>query len=269
MIDNKYTVIDAHCHIYPERIAAAAINHTDNFYSLNSNHLGTVSDLIEVGDRFSVDRFIVQSLATTPHQVRSINDFISGEVKKHPDRLIGLGTMHPESRDIAGDLEHLIEVGLLGVKLHPDIQDFKCDDYRLLKIYELCEKKNIPILIHAGDSRYDNSNPNRLFPIVKTYEGLTFVAAHLGGWSVWPEAAEKLAGLKNLYVDSSSSLPFMTSKNAKECILAFGTDRVLFGTDYPMWSADDEMKRLLKFGFTEEEYQNIFSKNAIRAFGIK
>ena len=77
--------------------------------------------------------------------------------------------MHPDSTDIVGDIEHLQELGLRGVKLHPDIQGFKLDDYRCLKIYELCEKKGLPVLLHTGDFRYDFSNPNRVKPILETY----------------------------------------------------------------------------------------------------
>ena len=46
-------------------------------------------------------------------------------------------------------MDEIISLGLKGVKLHPDMQQFKIDDYRMLKIYELCEGK-LPILIHTG-----------------------------------------------------------------------------------------------------------------------
>ncbi len=111
MIENKYYCIDAHCHIYPEAIAERAVAGTDNFYSLHSVYKGTVGDLIEKGTAAGVDRFIVQSVATSPKQVKSINEFIAREVSLHPDKLTGLGTMHPESQDIKGDIEHLLELG--------------------------------------------------------------------------------------------------------------------------------------------------------------
>ncbi len=269
MISGKYTLIDAHCHIYPERIAARAVQATDTFYGLTSFGEGTTQHLLSEGDRVGVDRFVVQSVASTPHQVQSINRFIAEEVRKSQGRLIGLGTLHPDTEDLAGDIRHLRELGLCGVKLHPDIQDFKIDDARCLKIYEKCEEEGLPILMHAGDSRYDRSNPNRLLPIIEIYTGLTVVAAHLGGWSMWDEAVEKLAGLPNLYVDTSSSLSFMTRERAKELILRYGTDRVLYGTDYPMWRADRELETLLRMELSDEDYQKIFSDNALRVFGNK
>ena len=159
-----FYVIDAHCHIYPEKIASKAVAGTDNFYGVTSANKGTISDLLERGDKAGVDHFIVQSVATTPKQANSINEFISNSVALYPDRFTGLGTLHPESEDIKGDIERLVELGLKGVKLHPDIQAFKLDDYRCLKIYEECEKRGLIMLLHTGDNRYDYSNPNRLLP---------------------------------------------------------------------------------------------------------
>ena len=265
----KYYIIDAHCHIYSDRIAEIAVAHTDDFYGLHSLYKGTVSDLLSGDGRTDVDKFIVQSLATSPHQVKRINEFIAQAVGEHKDRLIGLGTMHPESKTMEEDLEHLIELGLHGVKLHADIQDFSVDDERCLRIYSLCEKKGVPILMHAGDKRYDRSNPNRILPVVKKFPSLTFVAAHLGGWSVWQEAAKELKGLDNLYVDSSSSSAFLEKDEMKRIIDSYGTDKVLFGTDYPMWQADSEIEYLLSLGYSESEYENIFAKNAIRAYKLK
>ena len=267
MVKNKYTVTDAHCHIYPEKIAARAVAGTDGFYGINSCCKGTVSDLLEVGDAAGVDRFVVQSVATTPHQVERINEFIAEAVAEGGGRFTGLGTLHPDSGDIEGDVRKLMELGLKGVKLHPDIQQFKIDDYRCLKIYEKCEEYGLPILMHTGDHRYDCSNPNRLLPVMEIYTGLTVVGAHLGGWSVWEEAAERLSGLPNLYVDCSSSLYALSSESALKIIRTYGADKVLFGTDYPMWKPEVELERFFAIGLTEEENEKILSLNAEKVFG--
>jgi len=269
MVHGKFRAVDAHCHIYPEKIALHAVAGTDNFYGLNSVYDGRVSTLLEEGEKAGIDRFVVQSVATTPKQVKSINEFIAQEVGRYPGRLTGLGTLHPDSADIAGDVRHLMELGLHGVKLHPDIQRFKIDDYRCLKIYELCEREGLPILMHTGDFRYDYSNPNRLLPVMKIYTGLTVVGAHFGGWSVWKQACEQLAHLPNLYVDCSSSFPFMERKRAKELMTAFGPERVLFGTDYPMWPMADELETLFSMDLSDEEYGAVLYGNAARVFKIE
>ncbi len=264
----KYYCIDAHCHIYPEKIAAVAVGHTDEFYHVKSKHKGTIDDLISSGKSAGVDKFIIHSVATTPKQVRRINEFIAQSVKSDPESFTGLGALHPESEDIKGDLEYLLSLGLHGVKLHPDIQGFKLDDYRLLEIYENCEKMGAPVLLHTGDCRYDNSNPNRLKPLLETYKNLTFVGAHFGGWSIWENASLQLAEYDNFYVDCSSSFYYTGKDNAKEMIRRYGADKVMFATDYPMWRADTEIKTLLDMELSDEEYVKIFSENAKRVYKL-
>ena len=263
-----YTVIDSHCHIYPDKIAARAVAGTGNFYEFTAACDGTVQELLLDGAAVGIDHFVVQSVATTPKQVTSINEFIAQAVAQSGGKFTGLGTLHPESEDIAADLRHLQLLGLKGVKLHPDIQRFKIDDYRCLKIYELCEREGLPILMHTGDSRYDFSNPNRLLPVMKIYTELTVIGAHLGGWSVWDEAMEKLSDLPNLYVDCSSCMPFLPHEKVADIIRHYGADRVLFGTDYPMFRPSAELPDFLALGFTEKENRKILSENAKRLYNI-
>lgn len=268
MINNIYT-IDAHCHIYPEKIAERAVAGTDNFYGENSVGTGTVDNLISLGRDAGVDHFIVQSVATTPHQVKSINEFIHREVELSNGLMTGLGTLHPDSEDVKGDIKHLLELGLKGVKLHPDIQAFKIDDYRCLKIYELCEEYSLPVLMHTGDNRYDYSNPNRLLPILDIYKGLTVIGAHLGGWSIWEEAVDVYRDMPNFYVDCSSSFPYLEKEKAREIIKKYGANKVLFGTDYPMWSPKSEIEYFLSLSLDENEICSILNMNAKKLFGLE
>ena len=264
-----YKIIDAHCHIYPDKIALKATKATENFYQLNKTKLdGTVSMLKSLGQEAGVSHFIVQSVATAPSQVSSINRFIASTVEENKGLMTGLGTLHPDSDDIKKDVEEIISLGLKGVKLHPDIQKFKIDDYRCLKIYEECEGK-LPILMHTGDNRYDYSNPNRLKPILDIYENLTVIGAHFGGWSIWEEASKQLHEYKNLYVDCSSTFYGLDDEKIIELIDMYGEDKVLFGTDYPMWTPKTEVDRFFSLNLGEEKNKKILSKNAAKLFGIE
>ncbi len=261
-------IIDAHCHIYPDKIAEKAAAATGRFYDIEMSLDGKVSTLKREGTAAGIDHFIVQSVATTPAQVGSINRFIAEEVARSGGKMTGLGTLHPDSDDIAGDVEQLLELGLRGVKLHPDIQGFKLDDYRCLKIYELCEGR-LPLLLHTGDHRYDFSNPNRLKPILDTYTELTVIGAHFGGWSIWEKAAEQLHGYDRLFVDCSSSLYAISPDVGRRLVRCYGADRVLFGTDYPMWSPAEELDRFYAMGLTAEENRKILCDNAAKLFSIE
>jgi len=267
-MSEKYRIIDSHCHIYPDKIAQKASDATGRFYELPASLDGKISTLLEHGEKAGIEHFVVQSVATTPHQVSSINRFIAQAVSESGGRFTGLGTLHPDSADMEADVNEIISLGLKGVKLHPDIQGVKLDDPRMHKMYELCEGR-LPMLIHTGDCRYDNSNPNRLMPILDKYPNLTVIGAHFGGWSIWEEATKKLYGYKNFLVDCSSSLYAISAEKAKELIHAYGADRVLFGTDYPLWKPEVEIERFMKIDLTDAEREDILYNNTAKLFLIK
>ena len=259
--------IDSHCHIYPDAIAARAVAGTGKFYDLPLVYRGTLSDLISVHDAAGIAGGVIFSVATTPHQADSINRFIAKTAGESGGRFVGLGTVHPDSTTLKEDIDTIVSLGLRGVKLHPDIQKFRVDAPKCMRIYELCEGR-LPVLVHAGDHRYDYSNPARLSSVLSVFPSLTMIGAHFGGWSVWDEAVGLLTSYKNFYVDTSSSLYALAPERATEIIRAYGKDRVLFATDYPMWNLEEEMQRFDALALTEEEREYIFYKNAERLFCV-
>lgn len=153
MIDQKYQVIDAHCHIYPERIAERAVAGTDAFYGTRAACRGIYTELLNIAESSEIDRFVIQSVATTPKQVSSINEFIAASVAAAPERFTGLGAAHHDSADQKAVVAQIKSLGLHGVKIHPDIQGVAIDDPRMFRLYELCEAEELPILMHTGDHR--------------------------------------------------------------------------------------------------------------------
>ena len=263
----NYKIIDSHCHIYPDKIAEKAAHKTADFYNVISENNGMLSRLIELEKAAGVDHVVVQSVATAPSQVRSINRFISQSVKENDGYIIGLGTLHPDSDDIAGDIADILSFGLKGVKLHADIQGIAVDDKRCYKIYEICEGR-LPILMHAGDYRYKLSNPDNFLPVLRAFPKLKIIAAHMGGWSVWEEALEKMVGFDNLYYDTSSVSGFTGTMMYSKLLDRYDENRIMFGVDYPMFTPKREIDILLALERNGEEYRKIFSANAATLYGL-
>ena len=265
-----YRIFDAHCHIYPEAIAAKAVEGIDRFYgTLPFDHFdGTTATLIRSGREAGISHFLVHSVATVPHQVTSINRFIASEVNASKGMFTGLGTLHPDSEHPEQDFGELVNLGLKGVKLHPDFQRFEADSAKAMKIYGLCSETGLPVLVHTGDRRFDYSNPNRIVHVLKAFHKLKFVGAHFGGWSVWDEAVSLLSGYDNMAVDASSTFYALGCEKGRELIRKWGADRVMFGTDYPMWAPRPEIDCLMKMELKEEEYRRIFWDNAAGIYGL-
>ena len=263
-----YPIVDCHCHVYPDKIASKAVESIGGFYGLPMFYDGKTSTLIEYGSAVGVKHYIIFSVATTPSQVQSINKFIADTVSSSGGVMTGLGTLHPDSENIEDDVEQIISLGLKGVKMHPDFQKFRINDEKCDKIYSLCQGR-LPIYLHTGDSRYEFSNPDNMIPVLEKYPELIVVGAHFGGWSCWKEAAEKLSKYKNFYVDCSSSFDWLTADEARVLVRTYGADRVLFGTDFPMWSHEKELDFFFRMELTPEEEKKILSENAIRLFYLK
>lgn len=259
-------IFDAHCHIYPAIIAQKAAAATAKFYEgLGITLDGTVQTLFSHSGEITMH--LVQSVATTQLQVHSVNNFIAREVAQFPDRLYGFGTLHQESS--SEDIRQILDLGLHGVKLHPDIQRFELDDPRIFALCEELEANDLTLLIHTGDDRFDFSNPNRLIPLLRAFPKLKVIGAHFGGHTMWQEAARQLAGnYDNLWVDCSSSFFALNKDEARDLIHAYGADRVLFGTDYPMWSPKEELKVFRSLELDPQEEQAILWDNAARLFNL-
>ena len=261
-------IIDAHAHIYPEKIAAKATDTIGLFYDIKMEMpAGTAEKLLEEGARAGVTRYVVHSVATTAHQVRSINDFIKREVDAHPE-FIGFITLHQDlsEDEVKREVEWALANGLRGIKLHPDFQKFNIDDEVAEKFYRAAEGK-LPILLHMGDDRYEYSKPARLVRMAKKYPNLNFIAAHFGGYRCWDDSP-MYKGLDNVYFDTCSSLPFITTERAKELIDMFGADRFFFATDFPMWDAKSELERFYKIPLTDGEREMILAANIKRLLNL-
>ena len=263
-----YEIIDSHSHIYPEKIAQKAAESIGSFYSLQmAQTKGSPEILLEEGKEAGINRMVVCSVATKPTQAKSINNFIYEQIKLHPE-FIGYMTLHRfmTRQEIKEEIELCVNRGFKGIKLHPDFQKFAIDADIARPIYE--EASGIlPILFHTGDKRYNYSHPSLLAKIAKEYPSLTCIGAHFGGWSEW-EKVSCYKGLRNVYVDTSSSLFFIGPEEAKKFIDFFGAEWFFFGVDFPMWNAKEELDRFMSINLSEEERKMILAGNYKRVFKL-
>ena len=257
-------IVDVHAHAFDEKIAVKATENLVKYYGDNAISDGRLIHLLNSAEENNIDKLVLCATATKPTQVQLINNYVSGLLDK---KIIGLGTLHPDFEDLKGEIARMKELGLSGIKLHPIFQGFDTDEDKALKMYE-CIGPDFPVLIHVGDINTDATTPRRLARVIEMFPKITFIAAHLGGYGEWDEAEKYLYG-KNVYFDTSSAVRFMKPKEAKRLIRKHGADKILFGTDYPLSSHSNEMEYLEKLKLTDEEYENIFWKNAYNIFNIK
>lgn len=252
--------IDVHTHIFPENIAAKVVNELEIYYGYPWSGTGESDDLLASMGEAGPGKSVIFSSATKPEQVESINNFLAASAASRPDRFIGFGTMHPGYDKKAAEIDRLIKMGLRGLKFHPDFQRFNIDDPAMMEIYEIVGDR-IPMLFHVGDPRVDYSSPERLARVLSRYPQLKVIAAHMGGFQSWDKAREHLIG-KELWLDISSTIIHISPEETAELARNHGIGRVLFATDYPAQKHRDVIKDVLSLGFSQEENEMIFFRNA-------
>ncbi len=257
---NGYRIIDAHAHVFPDKIAEKASDGISNFYHLHVEYHGKVSEMLQNGTAAGIDRFLICSPATVVSQVHAINTFQASCEAAYP-MCIAFGTLHPKSPTIETDLEELVRFGLHGIKLHPDFQQYAIDEPAAYPMYDMIQSTGLPILLHMGDKRTDFSHPGRLAVLLRKFPKLRIIAAHLGGWDCWREASEILHPDDRLRFDTSSSTAFLSPDAAKQLIDGYGAENCFFGVDYPMWEYEGELARFFALGLTEHENRLILSEN--------
>ena len=260
-------IIDFHTHIYPEKIAKKAAEAVCAYYSLKEGMEGTSSLLLEKGKEAGISSFVLLPVATKAENVRSINNFILDEVKKH-EEFFGFGTLHVDlgEQGFLSETDYIIQNGLKGIKFHSDQQKTAIDDERLFPLYDYLQDK-IPVLFHCGDPVSNLSHPERLKKVLKTFPRLNVIVAHLGGWSLFEEAVYILKG-QRFYYDISSCLYFLSPEKLKSYIDIYGAENGLFGSDFPMWNPVKEVERFNRIPLSSAERELIAYKNAERVLNL-
>ena len=89
------SIIDFHCHIYPEKIAEKAVKSVGEFYNIEMDAKGTSEHLIKLGSKCGITNYVVHSVAVDKDHVQTINNYIASECEEHKE-FIGFMTMHAD-----------------------------------------------------------------------------------------------------------------------------------------------------------------------------
>jgi len=262
-------LIDFHTHCFPEKIAEGAIKKLSCASGGLVNYTdGTVGGLKSSMKKHNVDFSVVLNIATNAHQQKSVNDFASSVNGK--DGIISFGSVYPHSDDALEQLEYIKSLGLKGVKLHPDYQGFRVDDEKMKPIYRKISQLGLITVFHAGFD-YGFPPPYGCMPknLARALEWFDtpVVAAHWGGNSCGQEVLDCLCG-KNVYFDTSFGYGNIPRYFAEKIIEKHSADKILFGTDTPWHTPEQELRLIGTLGLNQEEFDKITHKNAEALLGL-
>ncbi len=198
---------------------------------------------------------------------------------EHPE-LVAFPSVDPlmGSDEMVAEVERCArEFDIKGIKLHPAEGQYYPRDERVWPVYAKAQELGLAIIAHGGlfmmspDIAY--TRPSNFESVLESFPALKLVIAHLGH-GFWDESVELAKRYPNAYFDTSAvvsgveHLDILSDDDATELIRKLGVDRVMFGSDYPWFSPETDLKRFLQLPLTPAEKEKILGENAGKILGI-
>ena len=152
-----------------------------------------------------------------------------------------------------------------GVKLHPQqhywpVDEVRCSD----SVFSFAHERGILVLTHTG---HPGNESERFIPWANRYPHARLILAHIGNDHVSSRPDTQTEAVRsaehgNVWTDTSSSMSIKARiiENAAERI---GADRILVGTDTPLYFAAMQKARIAYAEIDDEAKQRILHDNAV------
>ena len=275
--------VDIHTHLWLSSTSTKALNDYFEMRGLDPSHVLSAEGLIASMDP-EIDKCVVSALAMMADQtnsdLRNINEYVAGEIKRAGGKLIGFCTVNPfEGRRSAEALCKYVEQdGFRGLKLHQNIQCFYPNDPRLYPIYEEMQALRLPVLFHTGGigirplaDKY--SELGFIEEVACLYPRMPIILGHAGRGK-YDEVALILRKHENVYADVSANFAKLADYEhlplweliKKVKIWVGNVDKLLFGSDYPFYG---EPQTLDLLGRIADADGKLISQKDIDAISFK
>ncbi len=254
-------IIDFHTHCFPDKIADRAVATLAERAKTPPRLNGTVSDIRRSMKSAGLDASVVLSIATKPEQTENINNW-SAQIQGKG--VVAFGSIHPLYENWRNELRRFKDLGLKGLKFHPDYQNFFVDDENMYPIYEEIVQLGLIMVFHCGvdiglKGPY-HCEPGRLIRITRDFPKAKIVAAHMGGYAYWDDVEKYLVG-ENVYLDTAYCLEKMDLNQTLRIIKDHDYRKILFATDSPWCDQEEEINKLRRLNLGSDKYNAIIGSN--------
>lgn len=275
-------VFDCHIHVQPWRMmrpdALALMD--DDAHAPVREIIADAESLLRHLDREDVGRACLINYVSPDVMgfTAEVNDWITSYTRDHRDRLLPVGSVHPEvTPDVEAETLRILELGIRMIKIHPPHQRFAPNDYlgktpALAGLYSLCQRRGIPVMVHTGTSIFPRArnvfaDPMAVDDVAVDFPELKLILAHAGR-PLYGETATFLARRhRNVHLDLSGIPPRMIPRYVP------GFDRLptklLWGTDWPspgVVSMSDNIRAFRQLVPDPSVQKLVLEQNAARLF---
>lgn len=278
-------IIDSHVHLHPtEEVGKMVVEMIKEKHGVDYYSYGTPDDYLKDMKKAEIDKGIMVSFAPD-NQIKNMN-FWTVAITRHSrtkpakyPMFIPFISVSPtmKGRTPVEELEHKFKWGMKGLKIHPVAQGFAPDDEKMMPAYEWLEKHDLPVIAHSGINIDESScfgEPKRWIPVLEKFRNLKLVLAHLGN-GFWDQTVEIADKFPHVMFDTAIAISYINSPTtldddeAEDLIRTIGSNRILFGSDYPWINPAKDIERIKGLNITERDKVRILGENAAKLFNLK
>lgn len=271
-------IIDVHTHIFPPEV----VENRERFlqgepafasiYRDPTAPMVTAEGLLSAMDAEQVDQAWALGFPWVKEaNARLHNQYLAAVIKEYPERLRGLGCVHPVAAWAQVEASRCLAMGLHGLG---EIAFYSTDlNIRALgPLCELCALEDKPLLLHTNEPvghRYPGKAPMTLaalYGLIKAHPRTKLVLAHMAGGLFFYASLKKEVSkaLRNVWIDTAAA-PFLYQPRAYALAVEFlGADKVLLGSDYPLLPVSRYRKELAAAGLSQPDLEAVMGNNAAR-----
>ena len=175
--------------------------------------------------------------------------------------------LQPESYEQAADI--LTTPKCVGIKIHPESHVYPIAQHGEA-IFRFAAEQRTVISTHSG---CPNSPPEEFIRFADEFPETSVILAHLGNSGIEGNSRElqvralQQAKNANVYIDTSSIWSILPGI-IEWAVCEVGADRLLFGTDTPVYYAPCQWARIVCTDLTDEQKRLILRENAFELFGL-
>ncbi len=284
-------IIDSHTHIFSPDVIANRARYAERdaffgeLYSGVAARMVNADRIIIAMDTAGIDKCVVTGWCWQNHDVCVEQNSWTMEVaRQYPDRLLALAAIQPNAgADAIRELERCVAGGMVGLgELNADGQRFQLDDANFRALARRAAELNVAMLLHTNESvghKYPGKGTLPLanvYDFVKVMPNLKLVLAHWGGGFPFFELMREVRKVStNVYYDSAASPLLYSPKIFRTVIDLVGSDKVLYGSDFPLIlypkrqqepSFTPFLDEIRGLGLSAEEWEQVVGGNAERVF---
>ena len=235
MVDwNKINKIDAHIHILPDEVHEANPDSEDVWLCIDLHRY------LHMMEKLHIEKAIIMPLndpwlMSMEFTVEAVHKNLCEMKQQYPGKFYAfadIDTRNTSAESVDAIRRAIQEYGLDGIKIHPNNTGVDLDSEYNRPIFAFAQEHRIPVAIHSyPNSESDRSAAYRIVNVLEQYPNLTAIVSHMGAYQ-W-----ELLLPTRAYVDFSAILPDYVRTygvhKTNEILRKFGTDRLIFATDYP------------------------------------